>query len=965
MVQFGWYRGKQSLSSHGTKGFFIDTSRQDRYPGQNLRMKRFGGIKMAVDYGKTLNLPKTDFPMRGGLPEKEPQILEEWQKKDVYNKRLDRNRNSGKKFVLHDGPPYANGGIHVGTALNKILKDIIMRYYDMKGYYTPYVPGWDTHGLPTEQQAIKERGLNRHDTDPVVFRKACKEIAWKYINIQRDAFKRLGVIGDWDNPYISYLPEYEARQIGVFGEMAKQGCIYKGMRPVYWCPSCETALAEAEIEYAEDTTNSIYVKFPMTDDKGKLRGIVDSLDNLYVVIWTTTTWTLPGNMAICLNPGFVYAVIETGGERYIIAKDLIESVAAAAGIKEYRILGEIMGSELEYTVCRHPFLDRDSLVIVGDHVTLDAGTGCVHTAPGHGAEDFEVCRNYPELKTLVPVDDKGCLTKDAGPFEGLFYEKSNKAILQLLREKNLLLAEETIIHQYPHCWRCKDPIIFRATEQWFISINKFKDAALKAIKDVRWIPKWGEERISKMVEDRGDWCISRQRLWGVPIPIFYCNDCGREIIDDVTIKAVQDLFAKEGSDAWFAHDASEILPEGYTCSCGGRSFRKEQDIMDVWFDSGSSHAAVAEPNPDMGWPVDMYLEGSDQHRGWFQSSLLTAVATKGRAPYREVLTHGYVVDGQGKKMSKSLGNVIDPMDVCKQYGADILRLWVSSSDYKTDIRISNEGFKQLSESYRKIRNTARFLLGNIYDFNPSEHSVPFAEMEELDRWALMKLNRLVDKIEKAYSEYDFHVMLYAIHNFCTVDMSSFYLDVTKDRMYASKADSRERRSGQTAMYIILDTLTRLLAPVLVFTSEEIWKYFPHGENDNPESVMLNDWPEVRPEYEDQALAEKWDRILEVRETVLKALEDARNEKLIGQSLQAKVVLKAGKPLYDFLESVKELLPTVFITSQVELEFMDGKGLEAVVKLADGQKCERCWVYSETVGHSHDHPTLCNRCANTI
>jgi len=965
MGQFGWYRGKQSLSSHGTKGFFIDTSRQDRYPGQNLRMKRFGGIKMAVDYGKTLNLPKTDFPMRGGLPEKEPQILEEWQKKDVYNKRLDRNRNSGKKFVLHDGPPYANGGIHVGTALNKILKDIIMRYYDMKGYYTPYVPGWDTHGLPTEQQAIKERGLNRHDTDPVVFRKACKEIAWKYINIQRDAFKRLGVIGDWDNPYISYLPEYEARQIGVFGEMAKQGCIYKGMRPVYWCPSCETALAEAEIEYAEDTTNSIYVKFPMTDDKGKLRGIVDSLDNLYVVIWTTTTWTLPGNMAICLNPGFVYAVIETGGERYIIAKDLIESVAAAAGIKEYRILGEIMGSELEYTVCRHPFLDRDSLVIVGDHVTLDAGTGCVHTAPGHGAEDFEVCRNYPELKTLVPVDDKGCLTKDAGPFEGLFYEKSNKAILQLLREKNLLLAEETIIHQYPHCWRCKDPIIFRATEQWFISINKFKDAALKAIKDVRWIPKWGEERISKMVEDRGDWCISRQRLWGVPIPIFYCNDCGREIIDDVTIKAVQDLFAKEGSDAWFAHDASEILPEGYTCSCGGRSFRKEQDIMDVWFDSGSSHAAVAEPNPDMGWPVDMYLEGSDQHRGWFQSSLLTAVATKGRAPYREVLTHGYVVDGQGKKMSKSLGNVIDPMDVCKQYGADILRLWVSSSDYKTDIRISNEGFKQLSESYRKIRNTARFLLGNIYDFNPSEHSVPFAEMEELDRWALMKLNRLVDKIEKAYSEYDFHVMLYAIHNFCTVDMSSFYLDVTKDRMYASKADSRERRSGQTAMYIILDTLTRLLAPVLVFTSEEIWKYFPHGENDNPESVMLNDWPEVRPEYEDQALAEKWDRILEVRETVLKALEDARNEKLIGQSLQAKVVLKAGKPLYDFLESVKELLPTVFITSQVELEFMDGKGLEAVVKLADGQKCERCWVYSETVGHSHDHPTLCNRCANTI
>jgi isoleucyl-tRNA synthetase len=920
---------------------------------------------MAVDYGKTLNLPKTDFPMRGGLPEKEPQILEEWQKKDVYHKRLERNRNSGKKFVLHDGPPYANGGIHMGTALNKVLKDIIMRYYDMKGYYTPYIPGWDTHGLPTEQQAIKERGMNHHEVGPVVFRKACKEIAWKYLNIQRDAFKRLGVIGDWDNPYISYLPEYEARQIAVFGQMAKEGCIYKGMRPVYWCPSCETALAEAEIEYVEDTTNSIYVKFPVTDDKGKLRGITDSLDNLYVVIWTTTPWTLPGNMAVCLNPDFVYVVMEVNGERYIVAKDLAESVAAAVGIDEYRIMGELMGSELEYAVCRHPFLERDSLIIVGDHVTLDAGTGCVHTAPGHGAEDFEVCRNYPELETLVPVDDKGFLTKDAGPFEGLFYEKSNKAILQLLREKNLLLAEEVITHQYPHCWRCKDPVIFRATEQWFISIDKFKDAALKAIKEVRWIPGWGEERISKMVEDRGDWCISRQRVWGVPIPIFYCEGCGREIIDDVTIKAVQDLFAKEGSDAWFIHEASEILPEDYACSCGGRSFRKEQDIMDVWFDSGSSHAAVAEPNPELGWPVDMYLEGSDQHRGWFQSSLLTAVATRGRAPFRQVLTHGYVVDGQGKKMSKSLGNVIDPMDVCKQYGADILRLWVSSSDYKTDIRISKEGFKQLSESYRKIRNTARFLLGNIHDFNPAEHTVPYSEMEELDRWALMKLNRLVDKIERAYSEYDFHVMLYAIHNFCTVDMSNFYLDVTKDRMYASKADSRERRSGQTAMYIILDTLTRLLAPVLVFTSEEIWKYIPHDEKDNPESVMLNDWPEVNPEYEDQALAEKWDRILEVRETVLKALEDARNEKLIGQSLQAKVILKADKRLYDFLESVKELLPTVFITSQVVLEPRDENGLEAVVKLADGQKCERCWVYSGTVGQSHDHPTLCERCANTI
>jgi isoleucyl-tRNA synthetase len=920
---------------------------------------------MAEDYGKTLNLPKTEFPMRGGLPEKEPQILKEWLEKDIYHKRLERNRNSGKKFVLHDGPPYANGGIHVGTALNKILKDIILRYYDMKGYFTPYVPGWDTHGLPTEQKAIKEKGLNRHEVGPVVFREACEEIAWKYLNIQRDAFKRLGVIGDWDNPYITFKHSFEAKQIEVFGEMAKAGCIYKGMRPVYWCPSCETALAEAEIEYMEENGDSIYVKFPVKDDKGRLKGIVDTLDNLYVVIWTTTTWTLPGNLAISLNPDVSYAVMEAGSERYIVARDLADNVARAAGIKDYKILGEVMGRDLEYAVCRHPFLDRDSLLIVGDHVTLDAGSGCVHTAPGHGAEDFEVCRNYPELGLIVPVDDKGHLTHEAGEFAGMFYKQSNKAILEKLKELNLLLAEEVIAHQYPHCWRCKNPIIFRATEQWFISIEKFRDKALKAIKEVRWIPVWGEDRISKMVEDRGDWCISRQRLWGVPIPIFYCKSCGKEIINDDTIKAVQDLFAREGSNAWFKYEAEEILPKGFKCECGSQGFRKETDIMDVWFDSGSSHAAVAETNPDLGWPVDMYLEGSDQHRGWFQSSLLTAVATKGRAPYRQVLTHGYVVDGQGRKMSKSLGNVIDPMDVCKQFGADILRLWVSSSDYKTDVRISGDSFKQLSESYRKIRNTARFLLGNISDFDPVKDAVRYEDMVELDRWALMRLNKLVERIENAYSEYEFHVMLHSIHNFCVVDMSSFYLDVTKDRMYASRADSRERRSGQTAMYIILDTLTRLLAPVLAFTSEEIWKYLPHGDKDNPESVMLNDWPTIKSEYDDDALEEKWDRILEVRDPVLKALEDARNEKLIGQSLQAKIVLKAAGELYNFLVDVKDLLPMVFITSQVELEQKDAGDLEVAVLAADGQKCERCWIYSETVGHDEDHPTLCDRCSKTV
>ncbi len=920
---------------------------------------------MAVDYGTTLNLPKTDFPMRGGLPEKEPQMLKDWESKDLYKKRLERNKPKGKKFVLHDGPPYANGDIHLGTALNKILKDIVIRYYDMKGYYTPYIPGWDTHGLPTELKAIKEKGLKRHEVDPVVFRQACEEIARKYLDLQRASFKRLGVMGDWDNPYITLEPQFEAKQIGVFGEMAKLGCIYKGMRPVYWCPSCETALAEAEIEYQEDHGNSIYVKFPVKDDKGKLKGMVDSLDNLYVVIWTTTTWTLPGNLAVCLNPEFDYVVVEAdNGERYIMAKELVEGVMTVAGLSEYKTLGEIKGYELEYMVCTHPFLDRDSLIIVGDHVTLEAGTGCVHTAPGHGAEDFEVCKKYPELGVVVPVDGKGHLTQEAGPFAGLFYKASNKAILEELKNSGMLLAEQHITHQYPHCWRCKDPIIFRATEQWFISIEKIKKQALEAIKEVRWIPGWGEERISKMVEDRGDWCISRQRIWGLPIPIFYCKDCGKEVINDETIKAVQDLFEKEGSNAWFKYEASEILPKGYTCECGGHAFRKETDIMDVWFDSGSTHVAVAEANPELGWPVDMYLEGSDQHRGWFQSSLLTATAVKGKAPYRQVLTHGYVVDGQGRKMSKSLGNGIDPMDVCKQYGADILRLWVASSDYKVDIRISNDILKQLSESYRKIRNTARFILGNIYDFDPAQHSVAYKDMEELDQWALMRLNQLVAKIEKAYADYEFHTMLHSIHNFCVVDMSSFYLDVTKDRMYASRPDDPSRRAGQTAMFIILDTLTRLLAPVLAFTADEIWKYLPHGPNDNPESVMLNDWPEVKPEYENEALMLKWNRILEVRDAVLKALEEARNKKLIGQSLQAKVILRADGELFDFLNENLQLLPTVFITSQVEVVKGSGE-LEVEVVEAEGEKCERCWIYSETVGTHAEHPTLCTRCHSAV
>lgn len=918
-----------------------------------------------MDYGKTLNLPKTDFPMRGNLPQKEPEILKEWKEKDIYHKRLERNKGR-KKFILHDGPPYANGDIHMGTALNKVLKDIVIRYYDMKGHYAPYVPGWDTHGLPIENRAINELGLNRHEVGPVKFRKACEKFALKYLNIQRESFKRLGVVGDWENPYITLLPEYEAKQIEVFGKMAQCGCIYKGLKPVYWCPGCETALAEAEIDYMDKRSRSVYVKFLLKDDKGKLLKMDIDPENTYVLIWTTTIWTLPGNVAISVNPEFTYSIVKAGSEKYIVAKELLEDVMKVAEISEYTVLGEISGADMEYMVTSHPFLDRDSLVITGDHVTLDAGTGCVHTAPGHGVEDFDVCKNYDSLKVVVPVDGKGILTKEAGPFEGLTYNEANKAILEHMKQTNTLLADTDVDHQYPHCWRCKSPILFRATEQWFISVESFKKEAIEAIKEVNWIPEWGEERISKMVAERNDWCISRQRLWGVPIPIFYCDKCGKELINEQTIEAVRDLFAREGSTAWFEKDASEILPESVKCSCGHGTFRKETDIMDVWFDSGSSHAAVLETNPMLSWPADMYLEGSDQHRGWFQSSLLTAVVTKGRAPYREVLTHGYVVDGQGRKMSKSLGNGIDPMDVVKQYGADILRLWVASSDYKTDIRISQDIIKQLSESYRKIRNTARFILGNISDFDPETMIMSYYEMEEIDKWALMQLNSLIRKVEDAFSRYEFHGFIHNVHNFCVIDMSNFYLDVIKDRIYTYSAGDKKRRSAQSAMYIILDALVRMLAPVISFTSEEIWKHLPHRENDNPESIQLNSWPEANEAYDNQLLKEKWDHLIKVRDEVLKALENARNEKIIGSSLEASVTLKASGAELDFLSENLEILPMVFIVSDVNVE-ADGsaKEIEIDVKKASGEKCERCWIYSKSVGKDPKHPALCSRCSNVL
>jgi len=928
---------------------------------------------MSEDYGKTLNLPQTDFPMRANLPQREPDILKKWEEMDIYHKQLEKNKGK-PAFVLHDGPPHANGGIHLGTSLNKILKDIVVKYHSMNGYYTPYVPGWDTHGLPIEQRSIKELGLKRHEVGPVVFREACEGFAMKYLDIQRNAFKRLGVRGDWENPYITLKPEFEAKQIEVFGEMCKKGHIYKGLKPVYWCPDCETALAEAEIEYADDTTLSIYVKFKVKDDKGLFNGVVEK-DKVNFVIWTTTTWTLPANLAICLNEDFEYSIIKANDEYYVLASELVENTMKAAEIADYEAVAKFKGKELEGMVCQHPFLDRDSLVIVGDHVTLEAGTGCVHTAPGHGAEDFIVCQKY-KIPTVVPVDSKGYLTQEAGPFAGLYYEKSNAAIIERLTQDGRLLASEKISHQYPHCWRCKEPIIFRATEQWFASIDSFREDALEAIKTVKWIPEWGQERITNMVRDRSDWCISRQRIWGVPIPIFYCKACGKELITDESIKAVADLFREKGSNAWYALEASEILPKDTKCSCGHGEFTKETDIMDVWFDSGSSHAAVLEEREELVWPADLYLEGSDQHRGWFQSSLLTSVATRGGAPYKKVLTHGYVIDEEKRKMSKSLGNGIDPADVIKEYGADILRLWVASSDYTTDIKISKDLLKQLSEVYRKIRNTARYILGNINDFNPNTDSVDYSEMNELDRWALYKMTNLIKKVNEAYSSYEFHMMFHAIHNFCVVDMSNFYLDIIKDRLYTSKADSKERRAAQTVMYEILQSLVRMLTPVLAFTTEEIWQFMPHRDGDDVESVQLNNWPEVNEKYLDTALAEKWDKILALRSDVSKALEIARTSKTIGHSLNAKVTIYADGSDYDFIKSIEEDLVTIFIVSGAEVKklqeapegAMNGEEMTAIkisVEQAPGEKCERCWMFSEYVGKDEKHPTLCKRCAEVV
>ncbi|KKB42288.1 Isoleucyl-tRNA synthetase [Bacillus thermotolerans] len=915
-----------------------------------------------MEYKDTLLMPKTEFPMRGNLPKREPAMQEKWNEINIYQKVQERTKGR-PMFVLHDGPPYANGDIHMGHAMNKILKDFIVRYKSMSGYHAPYVPGWDTHGLPIEQ-ALTNKGVNRKEMTVAEFRKLCEEYAYEQIAGQKEQFKRLGVRGDWENPYITLKKEYEAEQIKVFGEMAKKGYIYKGQRPVYWSPSSESALAEAEIEYKDKRSPSIYVAFDVKDGKGVLE------EGTKIVIWTTTPWTIPANLGISVHPDLTYAVVAANDEQYVIVEELVEEVAAKVGWESPEIVRKVKGAELEYVTAKHPLYDRESLVMLGEHVTTDSGTGCVHTAPGHGEDDFVVGKKYG-LDVLCPVNDRGVMTEEAPGFEGLFYDSANKPITEKLEEAGALLKLEFFTHSYPHDWRTKKPVIFRATAQWFASIDKFRDDLLEAVKETKWVPAWGETRLFNMVRDRGDWCISRQRAWGVPIPVFYAEN-NEPIITDETIAHISNLFREHGSNIWFEREAKDLLPEGFTHpgSPNGQ-FTKEMDIMDVWFDSGSSHQAVLEERDDLVRPADLYLEGSDQYRGWFNSSLTTGVAVTGKAPYKGVLSHGFALDGEGRKMSKSLGNVVIPAKVMKQLGADILRLWVASVDFQADVRISDNILKQVAEVYRKIRNTFRFLLGNLADFEPGRDAVAYGNLREVDQFMLVKLNELVKDVHRYYDNYEFAAIYHAVNNFCTVDLSAFYLDFAKDILYIEPENHQDRRAIQTVLYETLLALTKILSPILSHTTDEVWAYIPGVEE---ESVQLTDMPEPKEMPEAEALKEKWTKFMKLRDDVLKALEEARNEKVIGKSLTAKVTLYADEETKALLKSIEEDVKQLLIISGFEqggsladapehaLKF---EHAAVVVEKAEGETCERCWIVSTDVGENDAHPTLCSRCADVV
>ena len=930
-----------------------------------------------MDYKNTIITPKTDFPMRGGLPQREPGMLAEWDKIDVY-KEL-RKRNAGKpRFVLHDGPPFSNGDIHMGHALNKTLKDFIIRSWAMRGFDTPYVPGWDNHGMPIESAIIKKNKLNRKAMSVPDFRSACRDFALEYVDRQRKGFQRLGIVADWENPYCTMDKEFEAEEVKVFGEMYRKGYIYKGLKPVYWCPKDETALAEAEIEYQDDPCTTVYVKFPMDDDKGKLSHL--DLSRLYFVIWTTTIWTLPGNMGVALHPDESYAVVKApNGEMYVMAEALIDKVMGVGGFETWEVLETHPGSFFEYMLAKHPFLPKTSLVVNADYVTMDSGTGLVHTAPGFGAEDYQTGMRYG-LELIVPVDDLGRHTDYAGPYAGLKTEESNPIILEDMRKNGSLFASENVLHSYPHCWRCKSPIIFRATPQWFCSVDSFKDEACEAAEAVRWLPAWGKDRLNAMIRERNDWCISRQRRWGLPIPVFYCKDCGKPVCTPETIARISELFGDHGSNVWFEKEADELVPAGFACPhCGGKAFDKETDTLDGWFDSGSTHISFLKRENPVNWPADVYIEGADQYRGWFQSSLLVSVGATGQgSPFKTCITHGWTVDGEGRAMHKSLGNGVDPADIVKDFGADLLRLWAASADYHADVRCSKEIFKQLSQSYLKFRNTARYCLGNLDGFDPNELVKP-EDMLELDRWALTRLNKLIETGFRAYDNYEFHVLTHAVNDFCVVELSQFYLDILKDRLYCDERDGLRRRSAQTAIFLILDTMAKLFSPILAFTCDEIWQAMPHRREDDARNILFNDMNQPFTDYAlDAGTMAKWDTLIKVREDVNGVLEQARADKRIGKALEAQVRLLAqDEAAKAALNAIRRLdLAELFIVSGVtggtdELPEarLDGvsaqgsnfPGMLITVTEAKGTKCPRCWMHSVYANAEG----LCPRCAKVV
>jgi len=917
--------------------------------------------------------------MKAKLAQREPETLAEWKRDGLYEKL--RERSAGReKYILHDGPPYANGNIHIGHAVNKILKDIIVKSREMGGYDVPYVPGWDCHGLPIELQVEKKLGKKKREMSKGEIRKLCREYAREFVGIQKAQFERLGVLGEWDNPYLTMNYDYEATIVRELGRFMETGSVYKGKKPVHWCASCRTALAEAEVEHDDHESPSIFVKFPFKTDIGlKVPGLAGR--KVSIVIWTTTPWTIPANMAVCLHPDLDYSAVETGADVLVLATELVGGCMSSFGIEDYKTIATFKGSEIEREVCSHPLIDRDSLVINGRHVTLEAGTGCVHTAPGHGQDDYMVGLQYG-LDVYNPVDNGGVFVEDVEFFAGQHVFKANPLVIEKLKEVGALIMERSIRHSYPHCWRCKKPILFRATDQWFVSMEKngLRVKALEEIDSVKWIPAWGRERIYGMIEKRPDWCLSRQRAWGVPITAFRCNGCEELIADKAVIEHVASLVEREGADVWFDKEVAELLPEGFCCpSCGGRDLKREEDILDVWFDSGVSHSAVLDQREGLGWPADLYLEGSDQHRGWFHSSLLASVGTRGKAPYKAVLTHGFVVDGRGKKMSKSAGNVIAPQEIIDKYGADILRLWVSAEDYRDDIRISEEIVKRAAESYRRLRNTARYILGNLSDFDRARDSVPYSEMLELDRWALDRLTLLTERVLKSYDSFEFHQIFHAVNNFCTIEMSSFYLDILKDRLYTSGTKSIERRSAQTAMMEVIDSLIRLMAPIISFTAEEVWGFLPDYEG-KEESVHMAALPKVKENWRDDELSRRYERLISVRGEVSKALELARRDKVIGHSLDASVTISGLQELVSFVEGFQPELNRIFIVSkavvvgaqvaeggEVEpiLESEHIEGLKIWVSSAPGDKCERCWNYDEATGSNDEGHAICPRCHDVV